>query len=78
MYSQCDSRDCGDQWKTSVAEDDPEADPSCREANIHRVTHISVESDHDQPLRRSDRSRRSMASPAEIPDTAQGDGKTEH
>src|SRR5215472_14827234 len=61
-----------------MSEDDPKADPSGGEAEVHWVAHVAVGTDDHQMLRRSDRSGCAAAGPAEVPDAAQGDCETQH
>src|SRR5215469_2298723 len=78
MYPEGDGSESSDQPWVGMSEDDPKADPSGGEAEVHWVAHVAVGTDDHQMLRRSDRSGCAAAGPAEVPDAAQGDGETQH
>src|SRR5438876_9396818 len=59
-----------DHSRVSMSENDPQPDPADCEADVHRVTHVSVEAHHYQSLRWSERRRRSASRPPEVPNAA--------
>src|SRR5205809_2590044 len=59
-----------DHSRVSMSENDPQPDPADCEADVHRVTHVSVEAHHYQSLRWSERRRRSASRPPEVPNAS--------
>lgn len=43
MHAQGNGRDRGDGYRVSMAENDPEPDPSRRETHVHRIAYITIE-----------------------------------
>src|SRR4029077_146606 len=70
--------DCGDESRVGMTEDDPQADPADRKANIHPVPHITIKSHDYQALGRNHRGGRAAPGPAEIPHTAERDRESEY
>lgn len=52
------------------SEDDPKPNPSYEEPQVHRVPHVAIQPDDNQPLRRSNRRRRALSRPTEVPHAA--------
>src|SRR4029077_886799 len=78
VHAEGSGQDGDDDHRVGVAKDDPKADPPGRKTQVHRVANIPVETNNDQPRRRSDRSGRAPSGPAEVPDAAQSNGESEH
>src|SRR5580704_13249113 len=68
----------GDDGPVGPSEYYPQTDPSGEEAEVHRVTHVAIESHHHQSLRRSEGRGGSVAGVSEVPHATQGDRETEH
>ena len=71
--------DAGDDERggVCVAKDDPEADPSGDETDVHRIADVAVKTDYHEAFRRSEGSGCAAAGPAKIPDAVKGDCKAE-
>src|SRR5438445_7223853 len=70
MHAESDGCDCRDHSRVRMSENNPQPDPADHEADVHRVTHVSVEAHHYQSLRWSERRRRSASRPPEVPNAA--------
>ena len=58
-------------WEIRPAKYNPETEPSSHKSNIHWVANVTVITDGDEPLRRSDRCGRTASGPAKVPHTAE-------
>src|SRR5207245_4835208 len=59
-----------DHSRVRVSENNPQPDAADHEADVHRVTHVSVEAHHYQSLRWSERRRRAASRPPDVPNAA--------
>src|SRR6266705_1272113 len=66
MHAESDGCHRRDHSRVSMSENDPQPDPADCEADVHRVTHVSVEAHHYQSLRWSERRRRSASRSPEV------------
>ena len=64
--------------QTRVTEHDPQSNPTCSTTHVYRVTHVTVEADNDQSLRRSKWCGRAVSRPCEIPHTAERNRESQH
>ncbi len=60
-----------------AAEDDPQADPTSEEADVHGIADVAIEADYHESSGRGDWRGCATAGPAKIPDAAEGDRKTQ-
>src|ERR1019366_8499781 len=67
-----------DRGQTCPSEDYPQPHPTHTEPEVHGVPHVTIEPHHYQLRRRSDRRRRSVSCPSEVPHAPQRHRKTEH
>ena len=65
----CEGDRKGDQ--VCLPKDDPQADPSGDETEVHRVPHVPVKAHDNQLLRRNHRCGRAVSGPPEIPYAAE-------
>src|ERR1700739_4264014 len=82
LHKQYHRRDRHNQRHESAsvrpAKHDPQADPTRKETDVHRVSYVPVKSHHHQTLRWNERRGRAMAGAPEIPDAPQSHGETQH
>jgi len=78
VYAQSNCRYRSNCRHIGVPEYNPQANPTHCEAKVHRVANVTVEADNHQVLRRRDRSGSPVSRPAEIPNAAQSNGKSQN
>src|ERR1700733_7934945 len=78
MYAEGNRHHSSNQCWIGMSKHNPQPDPPRCEAQVHWVSHVAVEPNRHQPLRRSDRSRRSASRPPEVPDAAQRNRESQH
>jgi hypothetical protein len=67
MHAEGKCYDGCDRYRVGMPEHNPQPDSADCEAQVHGAPHVAVETHHDQSLRRSDRGRRAVSRPPEVP-----------
>ena len=78
MHAESNGYDGGNREQVGVSKDNPQPDPAYCEPYVHGIAHVAVEAHNYQALRRCDRRRSPVSSPAKIPNATQSNCESQH